>query len=54
VEDRRRHAVVLDNLARRAARRLDLVRRLQERFQGVAIAEAFLPEPAMSAQQSEP
>ena len=45
-EDRRRHVVVLDNVARLTTPRLDLVRRLRERHQIVAIAEDFLPEAA--------
>lgn len=49
LEDRRRHVVVLDNLARLTAPRLDAIRRLRERFQVVAIAEAFLPEEASAA-----
>jgi len=46
LEDGRRHVVVLDNVARLTAPRLDAIRRLRERFQVVAIAEAFLPEEA--------
>lgn len=49
LEDRRRHVVVLDDLARLTAPRLDAIRRLRERFQVVAIAEAFLPEEASAA-----
>jgi len=49
LEDRRRHVVVLDNLARLTAPRLDAIRRLRERFQVLAIAEAFLPEEASAA-----
>lgn len=45
-EDSRRHALVLDNLARLSPQRLDLVRRLRERHQVLAIVEDFLPEPA--------
>jgi hypothetical protein len=42
---RRRHVVVLDNVARLTAPRLESIRRLRERFQiVVAIAEAFLSE----------
>jgi len=46
VEDRRRHVVVLDNVARLSPQRRDVARRLRERFQVVAIVEDFLPEPA--------
>jgi hypothetical protein len=49
LEDRRRHVVVLDNVARLTAPRLESIRRLRERFQVVAIAEAFLPEQASAA-----
>lgn len=49
LEDPRRHVLVLDNVARLTAPRLDSLRRLRERFQVVAIAEAFLPEPARAA-----
>ena len=49
LEDPRRHVVVLDNVARLSAPRLDLVRRLRERFQVLAIAEDFLPEAARAA-----
>ena len=49
LEDRRRHVVVLDNVARLTAPRLDAIRRLRERFLVVAIAEAFLPEEASGA-----
>jgi hypothetical protein len=49
LEDRRRHVVVLDNVARLTAPRLDAIRRLRERFQVVAITEAFLPEEASDA-----
>jgi hypothetical protein len=49
LEDRRRHVVVLDNVARLTAPRLDAIRRLRERFQVVAIAEAFLTREAASA-----
>jgi hypothetical protein len=49
LQDRRRHVVVLDDVARLPAPRLDLMRRLRARFQIVGIAEDFLPAPAMSA-----
>ena len=49
LENSRRHAVVLDNVARLSAPRLDVLRRLRERYQVVAIAEDFLPEPAKAA-----
>jgi hypothetical protein len=49
LEDRRRHVVVLDNVARLSTRGLEVVRRLRERFQVVAIAEAFLPVEASAA-----
>jgi hypothetical protein len=42
LEDPRRHVVVLDNIARLSAQRLELLRRLRERFQVLAILEAFL------------
>lgn len=45
-EDPRRHVIVLDNVARLSAPRLDVLRRLRESFQVVAIAEDFLPERA--------
>jgi len=45
-ESRRPHVVVLDNVARLSAPRLDFVRRLREAFQVVAIVEDFLPEDA--------
>jgi hypothetical protein len=48
-EDRRRHVVVLDNLARLSPQRLDVARRMRERFEVVAIVEDFLPEPAKAA-----
>lgn len=48
-EDPRRHAVVLDNVARLSAPRLDVLRRLRERYQVFAIAEDFLPERAKDA-----
>jgi hypothetical protein len=41
-EDVRRHVVVLDNVARLSSQRLDVVRRLRERFQVLAILEGFL------------
>jgi hypothetical protein len=44
LENPRRHVVVLDNVGRVTPPRLDCARRLRERFQVVAIAEAFLPE----------
>jgi len=44
LEDGRRHAVVLDNVARLTAQRLDSVRRLREGFQVVAILEGFVLE----------
>lgn len=43
-EDPRRHVVVLDNVARLTPRGRETLRRLRERFQVLAIAEAFLPE----------
>jgi hypothetical protein len=49
LEDPRRHVVVLDNMARLTAPRLDAIRRLRERFQVVAITEAFLAEEASVA-----
>ena len=49
LEDPRRHVVVLDNVARLTAPGLDAIRRLRERFQVVAITEAFLPEEASVA-----
>jgi hypothetical protein len=49
LEDPRCHVVVLDNVARLTAPRLDAIRRLRERLQVVAIAEAFLPEEASRA-----
>jgi hypothetical protein len=49
LEDPRRHALVLDNVARLSAPRLDCVRRLRERFQVVAIAEDFLPKQESAA-----
>lgn len=49
LEDPRRHVVVVDNVSRLTAPRLDAIRRLRERFQVVAIAEAFLPEEARAA-----
>lgn len=45
-EDRRRHALVLDNVARLSPQRLDLLRRLRERHPVVAIVEDFLPAAA--------
>jgi len=47
-ESRRRHVVELDNVARLSAPRIDVVRRLRERFPVVAIVEGFLPEPAQA------
>jgi hypothetical protein len=47
--DRRRHVVVLGNVARLSPPRLDVARRLRERFQVVAIVEDFLPEAAKAA-----
>ena len=49
LEDQRHHVVVLDNVVRLTAPRLDSIRRLRERFQVVAIAEAFLSEEASAA-----
>jgi hypothetical protein len=49
LEGRRRYVVVLDNVARLTTPRLDAIRRLRERFQVVAITEAFLPEEASVA-----
>jgi hypothetical protein len=49
LEDRRRHVVVFDNVARLTAPRLDAIRHLRERFQVVAITEDFLPEQASAA-----
>jgi len=49
LEGRRRHVVVLDNVARLTAPRLDAIRRLRERFQVLAVTEAFLPEEASTA-----
>ena len=49
LEDTRRHVVVLDDVARLTAPRLDAIRRLRERFQLVVIAEGFLPEEATAA-----
>ncbi len=49
LEDPRRHAVVLDNVVRLSASKLDCFRRLRERFRVVAIAEDFLPEQAKAA-----
>ncbi len=49
LEDQRHHVVVLDNVVRLTAPRLDSIRRLRERFQVVAIAEAFLSEEASTA-----
>ena len=49
LEDPRRHAVVLDNVARLSPHRLDVARRLRERYQVVAIAEDFLPDRAKAA-----
>ena len=46
LEDRRRHVVVVDNVARLTGPRLDAIRRLRERFQILAVAEASLPEAA--------
>ena len=46
LEDRRHHVVVLDNVARLSAPRLDAIRRLRERFQILAVADASLPEDA--------
>jgi len=42
-ESRRRHVIVLDDVVRLSTARLDLVRRLHERFQMITIAEDFLP-----------
>jgi hypothetical protein len=49
LEDRRRHVVVLDNVARLTPRRLGFVRLVRERFQVIAIAEEFLPEEESTA-----
>jgi AAA ATPase domain len=49
LEDERRHAVVLDDVVRLTARRLDAVRRLRERFPVVAIVEGFVPEADQAA-----
>ena len=43
-EDPRRHVVVLDNVARLSPQGLDVIRRLRQKYQVVAIAEDFLPE----------
>ncbi len=51
LEDRRRLVVVLDNVARLTAQRLDAIRRLRERFQVVVIAEAFLLDQASAARR---
>jgi hypothetical protein len=48
-KDPRRHVVVLDDLARLTARKLDALRRLRERFEVVAIVEVFLPPPEQEA-----
>jgi hypothetical protein len=48
-EGRRPHVVVLDNVARLPAPRLDFVRRLREAYRVVAIVEDFLPEEAKAA-----
>lgn len=45
-ESRRRHVVVLDNVARLTAPRLDLLGRLRGRYPVVAIVEDFLPDTA--------
>jgi AAA ATPase domain len=49
LEDPRRHVVVLDNVARLSSPGLDVVRRLRERFQVVAVTEDFLPDQAKEA-----
>ena len=46
LEDPRRHVLVLDNIAQLSAPRLEVLRRLRERYLVVAIAEEFLPEQA--------
>jgi len=48
-ETRRRHVVVLHDVARLTAPKLDLLRRVRERYQVIAIAEDFLPEAARVA-----
>jgi hypothetical protein len=48
-ESRRPAVVVLDNVARLPASRLDFARRLREKFLVVAIVEDFVPEPAKAA-----
>jgi hypothetical protein len=45
-EDSRRHVIVLDNLARLSARRVDLARRTGARCPVIAIVESFLPSEA--------
>jgi len=43
--DRRRHVLVLDNISKLSAKKLDLIRYLtwEKRFQFISIAESFLP-----------
>ena len=45
LEDHRKHVLVLDNVAKLSAQKLDLIRYLtwEKRFQFVSIAESFLP-----------
>jgi len=48
-EDRRHHAIVLDDIARVTAPGLDVARRLRGKYRVIAIVEAFVPEAQQAA-----